>query len=92
MVVKMFSIFKKKPKVDLSTQEPLPFKTLTITTTELSNLAGMPLQSKLIKNLGIQPFAQTKTGVYWATEDVPDIFMAISKYLREKAMEELNKK
>ena len=51
----------------------MPFKTITITTTELSNLAGMPLQSKLIKNLGIQPFAQTKTGVYWATEDVPDM-------------------
>lgn len=63
----------------------------TISTTQLGELAGIHLPSQLLKNLGIQPFAQTKNGCFWAVDDVPFIFVTLSKHFSDKAKEELNK-
>jgi hypothetical protein len=64
----------------------------SISTTQLSKIAGINLPTQLLKELGIKPFAQTKTGFFWAKEDVPIIFLKISKHFTDKAKEELNKK
>ena len=68
-----------------------PVTVRTISTTQLGELAGIHLPSQLLKNLGIRPFAQTKTGCFWAAEDVPLIFLKLSKHFSDKAKEELNK-
>jgi hypothetical protein len=63
----------------------------TISTTQLGEIAGIHLPSQLLKNLGIRPLAQTKNGCFWAVEDVPIIFVTLSKHFSNKAKEELNK-
>ena len=63
----------------------------TVSTTQLGELAGIHLPSQLLKNLGIQPFAQTKNGCFWAIEDIPLVFLKLSKYFADKAREELEK-
>ena len=82
------------PKPELQTQifqAGGPVTVRTVSTTQLGEIAGMHLPSQLIKNLGIQPFAQTKNGCFWAIEDVPIIFLKLSKYFVDKAKEELCK-
>ena len=64
----------------------------TISTTQLSKIVGINLPVQLLRDWGIKPFAQTKTGFFWAREDVPLILMQISKHFSDKAKEELNKK
>jgi len=78
------------PKPELQ-DDPQKLMPRTISTTQLSELAGIHLPSQLLKNLGIQPFAQTKNGFFWAVEDVPFIFLKLSKYFTDKAKEELKK-
>jgi hypothetical protein len=82
------------PKPELQTQDfhhAGPVTVRTVSTTQLGELAGIHLPSQLLKNLGIQPFAQTKNGCFWAVEDVPLIFLKLSKYFADKAREELEK-
>ncbi len=78
------------PKPELQ-PEPQKLVPRTISTTQLSEIAGIHLPSQMLKSLGIQPFAQTKTGFFWAVEDVPIILLKLSKYFSDKAKEELNK-
>lgn len=78
------------PKPELQV-EPKNFAPRTISTTQLSEIAGIHLPSQLLKNLGIEPFTQTKTGFFWAVDDVPLIFTTLSKHFQNKAKEELNK-
>lgn len=87
----MISFFKNKLKVDEPTKEPVAIKAIAISTTELSYLAGIHLPAKLVKSFGIQPLAESKNGVLWPVESVPEIFLALSKHFRQKATEELNK-
>jgi hypothetical protein len=77
-----------KPELQAEPQQVVP---RTISTTQLSEIAGIHLPSQMLKSLGIQPFAQTKTGFFWAVEDVPIILLKLSKYFSDKAREELNK-
>ena len=77
-----------KPELQAEPQQVVP---RTVSTTQLSEIAGIHLPSQLLKNLGIKPFAQTKTGFFWAVEDVPYILMTLSKYFSDKAKEELCK-
>jgi len=87
--MKLLELIRRKPAPE---PKPKPQVTaLTVSTTQLSEIAGIHLPSQMLKNLGIQPFASTKNGVYWSSEDIPHIFMALSKYFSQKAKEELNK-
>lgn len=63
----------------------------TVSTTQLGELVGIHLPSQLLKDLGMQPFAQTKNGCFWAVEDIPIIFLKMSKHFADKAKEELNR-
>lgn len=63
----------------------------TVSTTQLGEMAGIHLPSQLLKDLGMQPFAQTKNGCFWAVEDIPFIFLKMSKHFADKAKEELNR-
>jgi hypothetical protein len=81
-----------KPELQVQVfQSAGPVTVRTISTTQLGEIAGIHLPSQLLKNLGVQPFAQTKNGCFWAVEDVPLIFMTLSKHFSDKAKEELNK-
>jgi hypothetical protein len=87
---------KPMPKPELQPREQVfqtagPVAVRTMSTTQIGELAGLHLPSQLLKNLGIQPFAQTKNGCFWAVEDVPLIFMTLSKHFSDRAKEELNK-
>lgn len=79
-----------EPKIE--SQAPQRFNIKTISTTQLGEIAGIHLPSQMIKNLGFKPFAQTKSGVFWAFDDVPFILVALSKHFSDKAKEQLNKK
>lgn len=82
------------PKPELQTQDfhPVgPVTVRTISTTQLGELAGIHLPSQLLKNLGIQPFAQTKNGCFWDVEHIPIVFLKLSTYFENKAREELEK-
>lgn len=63
----------------------------TVSTTELSKIVGFHLSFKFLNELNIKPFAQTKNGFFWAVEDIPYIFMTLSKHFSQRAKEELNK-
>lgn len=78
-----------EPKPEVQAHEMVTSK--TISTTQLGELAGIHLPSQLLKNLGVRPFVQTKNGCFWAAEDVPLIFLKLSKHFSDKAKEELNK-
>ena len=78
------------PKPELQ-DDPQKLMPRTISTTQLGELAGIHLPTQLLKNLGIQPFVANKNGYFWAVEDVPFIFLKLSKHFTDKAKEELNK-
>jgi hypothetical protein len=81
-----------KPELQVQVfQNGGPATVRTISTTQLGEIAGIHLPSQLLKNLGVQPFAQTKNGCFWAVEDAPLIFLKLSKYFADKAREELEK-
>jgi hypothetical protein len=82
------------PKPELQVQvfhDAGPVTVRTISTTQLGELAGIHLPSQLLKNLGIQPFAQTKNGCFWDVEDIPLVFLKLSTHFANKAREELEK-
>ena len=80
------------PKPELQVQvfhDAGPVTVRTISTTQLGELAGIHLPSQLLKNLGIQPFAQTKNGCFLDVEHIPIIFLKLSTYFANRAREEL---
>ena len=81
-----------KPELQVQVfQNGGPVTVCTISTTQLGELAGIHLPSQLLKNLGIQPFAQTKNGCFWDVEDIPLVFLKLSTHFANKAREELEK-
>ena len=76
------------PKAELQ-DDPQKLMPRTISTTQLGELAGIHLPTQLLKNLGIQPFAQTKNGCFWDVEHIPIIFLKLSTYFANRAREEL---
>ena len=82
------------PETKIESQTQTNHKALTISTvstTELSKIVGFHLSFQFLSDLNIKPFAQTKNGFFWAVEDVPYIFMTLSKHFSQRAKEELNK-
>ena len=76
------------PKPELQ-DDPQKLMPRIISTTQLGELAGIHLPTQLLKNLGIQPFAQTKNGCFWDVEHIPIIFLKLSTYFANRAREEL---
>ena len=92
----VFEILNRKlqPKKKIESQTQISHNTLTVatvSTTELSKIVGLNLSFQFLSNLNIKPFAQTKNGFFWAAEDIPYIFMTLSKHFSQRAKEELNK-
>lgn len=85
---------KSQPETKIESQTQINHKAQTISTvstTELSKIVGFNLSFKFLNEINIKPFAQTKNGFFWAVEDIPYIFMTLSKHFSQRAKEELNK-
>lgn len=58
-----------------------------VTTTELSQMFGFQIPTKLLVELGIEPAFKTDLGYYWEKSDISDIAMAMMMHISNRNFE-----